>query len=167
VFGGGRSIAPYVASPRSVVRKMLEYADLKQGETVYDLGCGDGRIVIMAAQEFGARGVGVDLNNRLVKEARAKVEALDLDDRVRIIHGNLFDLDLSPADVVTMYLTTGANEKVRPKLERELMPDARVVTHDFSIPNWMPERNLRFKETYRTHTIYLYRWHPEADVLNR
>jgi len=143
----------------SVVRKMLEYANLKPEETVYDLGCGDGRIVIMAAQEFGARGVGVDLNPRLVKEARAKVESFGLGDMVRIIRGNLFNIDVSPADVVTMYLTTGANEKVRPKLERELRPGARVVTHDFSIPKWEPARNLKFRENYRTHTIYLYRWH--------
>jgi len=142
----------------SVVRKMLEYAEVKPGETVYDLGCGDGRIVIMAAQEFGARGVGVDLNPRLVKETRAKVEALGLGGRVRIINGDLFDVDVSPADVVTMYLTTGANEKVRPKLERELRPGARVVTHDFSIEKWGPVRNLKFRENYRSHTIYLYRW---------
>lgn len=146
----------------SVVRKMLEYADLKPGETLYDLGCGDGRIVIMAAEEFGARGVGVDLNLRLVKEARAKGEGLHLGDRVRFIHGNLFDVDLRPADVVTMYLTTGANEKVRPKLEQELRPGTRVVTHDFSISKWECVRNLRFKEDYRTHTIYLYRWQPRG-----
>ena len=146
----------------SVVKKMLEYADLKPGETVYDLGCGDGRIVIMAAHEFGARGVGVDINPRLVKEARAKAEALGLGDRVRIIHSNLFDVDVSPADVVTMYLTTGANEKVRPKLERELMPGARVVTHDFSISNWECVKNLKFRENYRTHNIYLYTWHSKV-----
>ncbi len=145
----------------SVVRKMLEYADLKPDETVYDLGCGDGRVVIMAAQEFGARGVGVDLNPRLVKEARGKVEALSLGHMVRIIQGNLFDVDVSPADVVTMYLTTGANEKVRPKLELELRSGSRVVTHDFSIPKWEPAKNLKFRENYRTHTIYLYRWYPK------
>ena len=162
MFTGGRSVAPYVASPMSVVRKMLEYADLMPGETVYDLGCGDGRIVITAAQEFGARGVGVDINPRLVKEARVKAETLGLGDRIRIIHGNLFDVDVSPADVVTMYLTTGANEKVRPKLERELRAGARVVTHDFSIPHWECVKNLKFRENYRSHNIYLYTWHPKV-----
>ncbi|TET72576.1 methyltransferase domain-containing protein [Candidatus Bathyarchaeota archaeon] len=156
VFNGRNSIAPFVASPVSVVRKMLECVDLKPGERVYDLGCGDGRIVIMAAEEFGARGVGIDINKRLVQEARKKVKSLDLADRVQIIHGNLFDVDLSSADVVTMYLTTGANEKVRPKLEQELRPSARVVTHDFSIPNWQQARNLKFKEGYRSHTIHIY-----------
>lgn len=145
----------------SVVRKMLEYADLKPGETVYDLGCGDGRVVIMAAEEFGARGVGVDLNPRLVKEARGKVGALGLGHMVQIIQGNLFDVDVSPADVVTMYLTTGANEKVRPKLEQELRSGSRIVTHDFSIPKWEPANNLKFRENYRTHTIYLYKWYPK------
>ncbi|KON30861.1 hypothetical protein AC482_02600 [miscellaneous Crenarchaeota group-15 archaeon DG-45] len=158
MYGSSSSLAPFVPSPESVVRKMLEYADLKPGEALYDLGCGDGRIVIMAAQDFGARGVGVDLNLRLVNEARAKAEALDLRGKVKIIHGDIFEIDLSPADVVTMYLTTGANEKVRPKLEEELRPGSRVVTHDFSIEKWNCIKNLRFKEDYRTHTIYLYRW---------
>lgn len=156
MFRGSSSIAPYVASPLSVVRKMLEYVDVKPGEIVYDLGCGDGRIVIMAAQKFDAMGVGVDINERLVKEARGKVESLGLSDRVKIIHSNLFDVNLSPADIVTMYLTTGANEKVRPKLEQELKLGARIVTHDFTIPKWKCLKNTKFREDYRTHTIYLY-----------
>jgi cyclopropane fatty-acyl-phospholipid synthase-like methyltransferase len=152
------SIAPFVASPLKVVRKMLEYSGLKPGETLYDLGCGDGRIVIMAAEEFGAHAVGVDINKKLVSEARKKASSLDLDDRLEIIHGNIFDIDLHPADVVTMYLTTGANEKLRPKLERELKSGARVVTHDFSIPGWAQTKDLKFKEGYRSHTIYVYSW---------
>jgi cyclopropane fatty-acyl-phospholipid synthase-like methyltransferase len=131
-------------------------AELKPGEVLYDLGCGDGRIVIMAAEEFGVTSIGVDLNKRLVQEARKKVKSLDLYDRVEIIHGNLFDISLALADVVTMYLTTGANEKVRPKLENELKPNARVITHDFSIPNWKQAKNLKFKEGYRSHTIHMY-----------
>jgi len=162
MYPGRDSIAPFVASPIDVVRKMLEFSDLKPGERLYDLGCGDGRIVIMAAEEFGALGVGVDLNRRLVTEARKKVKALDLQERVEIIHGNIFNIDLSPADVVTMYLTTGANEKVRPKLESELKQGARIVTHDFSIPSWDQDRNIRFKEGYRSHTIYRYRWEPKT-----
>jgi cyclopropane fatty-acyl-phospholipid synthase-like methyltransferase len=160
LYTGRDSIAPFVASPIEVVRKMLEYSDLKPGENLYDLGCGDGRVVIMAAEEFGAISVGVDLNKRLVTEARKKAKALGLDERVKIVHGNIFDIDLSQADVVTMYLTTGANEKVRPKLEQELKPRARIVTHDFSIPTWSQERNIKFREGYRSHTIYLYRWEP-------
>jgi len=161
LYNSGDSIAPFVASPIEVVRKMLEYSNLKPRETLYDLGCGDGRIVIMAAEEFGASSVGVDLNKRLVSEARKKAKALGLGERVKIVNGNIFDLDLSQADVVTMYLTTGANEKVRPKLEQELKTGSRVVTHDFSIPGWSQERNLKFREGYRSHTIYLYRWDPD------
>ena len=115
-----RSLAPFVSSPLSVVKKMLEIAELKPGETLFDLGCGDGRIPIMAAQEFGAFGMGVDLNRRLVERARAEVKRLDLYERVEIIEGDIFDQDLSDTDVVTMYLTTTANDKVRPKLEAEL-----------------------------------------------
>jgi cyclopropane fatty-acyl-phospholipid synthase-like methyltransferase len=153
---GMGSIAPFVASPLPVVRKMLEFADLRPGETLYDLGSGDGRIVIMAAKEFGANGVGIELNRRLMREAVRKGEEIMLSEKVKFINRNIFDVDLSPANVVTMYLTTGANEKVRPKLEKELGPGSRVVTHDFSIPGWEYVKNLKFKEGYRSHTIYLY-----------
>jgi hypothetical protein len=115
----------------------------------------------MAAKEFGARSVGVDLNTRLISEAEAKAEKLGLIDVARFIHGNIFDVDLSPADVVTMYLTTSANEKVRPKLENELRPGARVVTHDFPVANWKNERRIKFNEENGTHTIYLYIWKPD------
>jgi cyclopropane fatty-acyl-phospholipid synthase-like methyltransferase len=154
---GMGSIAPFVASPLPVVRKMLEMADLKPGETLYDLGSGDGRIVIMAAKEFGANGVGIELNRRLLQEAVRKGEEIQISERVKFINRNIFDVNLSPANVVTMYLTTGANEKVKPKLEKELGPGARIVTHDFSIPGWHYTKNLKFKEGYRSHTIYLYR----------
>ncbi|MBS7619724.1 class I SAM-dependent methyltransferase [Candidatus Bathyarchaeota archaeon] len=156
MYYSGQSLAPYVASPVNVVKRMLEIAEVKPGETVYDLGCGDGRIVIIAAQEFGAKGVGVELNPNLVKESRAKVEELKLNDRVQIIQGDLMKVDLSQADVVTMYLTTGANEKIRPKLETELKSGARVVTHDFTIPKWNILQEIRFRDDYRSHTIYLY-----------
>ncbi len=152
-----RTLAPFVSSPLSVVKKMLEIAELKPGETLFDLGCGDGRIPIMAAQEFGAFGMGVDLNRRLVEKARAEVKRLDLYESVEIIEGDIFDQDLSDTDVVTMYLTTTANDEVRPKLEAELKEGARVVTHDFSVPTWKPIESLRYKEGYRSHTLHLYR----------
>ena len=151
-----RSLAPYVASPMSVVEKMLEYAELKPGELVYDLGCGDGRIVIMAAEKFGARGVGIELNPVLVKEARAKVESLGLSKSVSIIHSDIFNVDLSPADIITSYLTTSANEKVRPKLERELRHGTRFVTHNYRIPKWKVLKDLTFSENHIKHTIYVY-----------
>ena len=156
MYSGRKSIAPFVASPLAVVRMMLKCANLKPGETLYDLGSGDGRVVLMAAKEFEADAVGVELNKRLMEEAVKKSEAIEVGGRARFIHGNIFDVDLSHADVITMYLTTGANDKVRPKLEEELKTGARIVTHDFSIPSWKPSENLKIREGYRHHTIYVY-----------
>jgi len=161
MFTDRKSIAPYVSSPMNVVRKMLEVAEVRPGELVYDLGCGDGRIPIMAAQEFGAMGVGVDVNKRLVEEARRAVKRLNLEDRVQILNRDIFEVDLHGVDVITLYLTTSANEKVRPKLEDELRTGARVVSHDFSISHWTCGETLKFREDYRSHTLYLYKWNPE------
>jgi len=154
-------IAPYVASPPPVVRQMLVLCELKPDEIVYDLGCGDGRVVIMAAQEFGARGVGVELREDLVKQAYEKVFDLGLDSKVKIIQSDLFKVDLTPADVVTLYLTTSANEKVKPKLESELKRGSRIVSHDYEILGWKPSRIDKFCENprlgYPSHTLYVYR----------
>ena len=154
-------IAPFVASPLPVVRRMLVLAELKPGEVFYDLGAGDGRTVIMAAQEFGARAVGIELREDLAKKALQTVYQLGLQDRVTILHSNLFDVDISPADVVFLYLTTSANEKVKPKLEAELKPGARVVSHDYGIVGWKPVKVEEFCENpslgYPSHTLYLYR----------
>jgi len=154
-------ISPFVASPLPVVRRMLELSELKRGETFYDLGCGDGRTLIMAAQEFGAKAIGVELREDLAKKALATVEELGLQDKVTIIHGDLFNIDIHPADVVLLYLTTSANDKVRPKLEMELKPGARVVSHDYEILGWKSLKVENFCENpklgYPTHTIYLYK----------
>lgn len=154
-------IAPFVASPLPVIRRMLVLAELKPGEVFYDLGAGDGRTVIMAAQEFGARAVGIELREDLAKKALQTVYQLGLQDRVTILHSNLFDVDISPADVVFLYLTTSANEKVKPKLEAELKPGARVVSHDYEIVGWKPIKVEEFCENpnlgYPSHTLYLYK----------
>lgn len=154
-------IAPFVASPLPVVRRMLILAELKPGEVLYDLGAGDGRAVIMAAQEFGARAVGIELREDLAKKALQTVYQLGLQDRVTILHSNLFDVDISPADVIFLYLTTSANEKVKPKLEAELKPGARVVSHDYEIVGWKPLKVEEFCENpnlgYPSHTLYLYK----------
>ena len=154
-------IAPFVASPPQVIRRMLVLANLKPGEIFYDLGAGDGRTVIMAAQEFGARAVGIELREDLAKKALQTVYQLGLQDRVTIIHSNIFDVDISPADVVFLYLTTSANEKVKPKLEAELKSGARVVSHDYEIVGWKPAKVEEFCENpklgYPSHTLYLYR----------
>ncbi|MFB0501940.1 MAG: cyclopropane-fatty-acyl-phospholipid synthase family protein [Candidatus Bathyarchaeia archaeon] len=154
-------IAPYVSSPLPVVRRMLLLSELRPGELVYDLGSGDGRIVIMAAQEFGARSVGVELREDLVKQAIGKVSELSLNGRVKIVQSDMFKVDLSQADVVTLYLTTSANEKVKPKLESELRQGARVVCHDYEVLGWKPQRVDKFCENprlgYPSHTIYVYK----------
>jgi ubiquinone/menaquinone biosynthesis C-methylase UbiE len=138
-----------------VVEKMLELAGLKKNEMVYDLGCGDGRILITAAQKFGARATGVELDTDLFKKTSARIQELKLQDRIKLINGNLLDVDLSPADVVTLYLLTDGNVKLRPNLERYLKPGSRVVSHDFQVMGWVPNRVEKF-ESSRTHTLYLY-----------
>ena len=160
---GAERLAPFVPSPQVVVERMLELADLKPGETVYDLGCGDGRIVIAAAREFRAKGVGVELSPELAKQAQDQVLRLGLKNRVRIIQGNLFDIDLRPADVVTLYLLTSTNDLLRPVLERNLRPGARVVSHDFAIRGWKPLRVEKVLSYNRYHKIYVYGIPPVKD----
>ncbi len=154
-------IAPFVATPLPVVKEMLTVAEVKLGETLYDLGCGDGRVAIMAAQEFGANAIGVEMREDLAKQAMGKVTELGLEGRVKIVQGDMFRIDLSQADVVTLYLTTSANDKVKPKLEAELKPGARVVSHDYEILGWRPIKIDNFCENprlgYPSHTIYVYR----------
>jgi len=154
-------IAPFVATPLPVVKQMLTLAEIKSGEILYDLGCGDGRVVITAAQDFGARGIGVEMREDLAKQAMGKVAELGLDGRVKIVHGDMFKLDVSQADVVTLYLTTSANDKVKPKLEAELKPGTRVISHDYEILGWRPVKIDNFCENpklgYPSHTIYVYR----------
>jgi len=154
-------ISPFVASPESVIRRLLTMAELKPGEIFVDLGAGDGRPVIIAAREFGARAIGVELREDLVKQAMRKVMELGLQDRVKIIHDDIFNVNISMADVVYLYLTTSANEKVKPKLEAELKKGARVVSHDYEIIGWKPVKVERFCENsflgFPTHTLYLYK----------
>jgi predicted RNA methylase len=154
-------IAPYVPSPTAVVEYMLKLADLKAGEVMFDLGSGDGRTVIIAAKTFGARSVGVELREDLAKKALGTVHESGLEGRVTIVSGDMFNVNLSEADVVYLYLTTSANEKIRPKLESDLKKGARVVSHDYEIIGWHPEKVENFCENpqigYPSHTIYLYR----------
>jgi len=154
-------VAPFVATPMPVVRQMLILSELKAGETFYDLGAGDGRTVIMAAKEFGAKAVGVELREDLAKKALSSIFELGLERNVEILQSDIFKVDLAPADVVFLYLTTSANEKIKPKLESELRPGARVVSHDYEILGWKPSRIDNFCENprlgYPSHTIYVYR----------
>jgi len=154
-------VAPYVSTPLPVVRRMLALAELRPGEMFYDLGSGDGRTLIMAAQEFGAQAIGIELREDLVKRASSAVLQLDLDSKIKIVQDDFFKVDLSPADVVFLYLTTSANDKVKPKLEQELKPRVRIVSHDYEILGWTPFKVDNFCENpklgYPSHTLYLYK----------
>jgi predicted RNA methylase len=154
-------LAPFVATPTSVVRQMLILADLKPGEVMYDLGSGDGRAVIMAAKDFGATSVGVELRDDLAKRALDSIQELDLAEKTRIIQKDIFTVNLSAANVVFLYLTTSANEKIKPKLEAELESGTRVVSHDYEILGWKPLKVDTFCENpklgYPSHTIYVYK----------
>jgi tRNA A58 N-methylase Trm61 len=153
-------IAPFVPSPVQVIQYMLKMADLRAGEVLFDLGAGDGRTVIMAAKSFGARAVGVELREDLAKKALSTIHENDLGDRVTIVNGDMFSVNLTSADVVFLYLTTSANEKIRPKLEHDLRKGVRVVSHDYEIVGWEPVKVENYCENpklgYPSHTIYLY-----------
>ncbi len=151
------SLAPYVNSPQHAVDKMLQLANLKPGETLYDLGCGDGRILIAAAEKYKAKGVGVEISNTLARRAAERVHKAGLSNQVTIVHGDFMRTDLSHADVVTLYLATTANENLRPNLEHYLRPNSRVVSYDYPIPGWKPIDTVGTEGRLGTaHTIYLY-----------
>ena len=130
-------IAPFVPSPARVVEYMLKLANLKAGEVLFDMGSGDGRTVIMAAKTFGARGVGIELREDLAKKALSNIHEHGLDDRVTIMNDDMFNINLTSADVVYLYLTTSANEKIKPNLERDLkkVPASFPTTTKLSVGN--------------------------------
>jgi ubiquinone/menaquinone biosynthesis C-methylase UbiE len=148
------SVAPFVQTPLEVAKKMLELSELKQSEVLYDLGCGDGRLIILAAKDVGARSKGIDLRDDLIERAKTEIKRLSLEDKVTIVKGIFFVVDVSEADVITLYLTSSANERLRPKLEKELKQGCRVVSHDFKVPGWKP---LSVYDELLGHTIYKYR----------
>ena len=156
----GQNLAPYVASPQEIIDLMLEAAGVKPGEVVYDLGCGDGRIVVTAVKKFSAKAVGVELNPQLARSANDMIHRLGLQNHATIIRGNLLDVDISQADVVTLYLLTSSNEKLRPKLEKSLKPGARVVSHDYAVRGWKPVRVEELEVHGRNHKIYVYQMKP-------
>ena len=156
----GERLAPYVPSPQPVVDRMLEAAEIKPGEIVYDLGCGDGRVVITAARDFKAKSVGVELSEPLVKQAQDTVRRMNLQNRVSIVQGDLMEVDLKPADVVTLYLLTSSNDQLKPMLEKSLRAGARVVSHDFVMRGWKPVRTDSVWVSGRTHNIYVYQMPP-------
>jgi protein-L-isoaspartate O-methyltransferase len=155
-FGASEDLAPYIPTPEILVQKMLEAGHVKAGDVVYDLGSGDGRIVIMAAQRFNARSVGIEIRADLCRKAEERIKALGLEDRVRIVQDSALRVDLSPATVVTMYLLTNSNERMRPSLEKYLKPGARVVSNDYPIRGWKPAEMLVVRTGTAEHRIFVY-----------
>jgi len=156
-FGPAENLGPTISTPQIIVDRMLEAAHVKAGETVYDLGSGDGRILITAVQKYGARAVGIEIDPDMVERARRRVHSLGLDDRITVEHASALRADLSPADVVTMYFLTSTNEKLKPNLEKCLKPGTRVVSNQFPIRGWKPAEAVIVKMGAVEHTIYLYR----------
>jgi protein-L-isoaspartate O-methyltransferase len=152
-------LAPYYPTPETIVEKMLVLGELKPGEKVYDLGSGDGRIVIMAAKKFKANAVGVEFDDGLWKQSSARIAKLGLTARARIIHGDLLAQDYSDADLLTVYLLPMSNDKVTPILEKQLKKGARIVAHDFEFSAWKPDKiqDIDDDGQGRSHRLYLYR----------
>ncbi len=136
---------PYVPTPQSVVDEMLKIAAVTKNDVVYDLGSGDGRIVITAAKKYGARGVGIDIDPERVKEANANAVQAAVTERVKFLEQDLFQTDFKEATVVTLYLLPDINLKLRPKLWSELKPGTRIVSHAFDMGDWKPERTERIE----------------------
>ena len=149
----------WVPSAPEVIAVMLEAARVGPGDIVYDLGCGEGEIVIAAALHYGARGVGVDLDPERITNARLNAARAGVTDRVTFIEQDLFATDVSGATVVTLYLGPEINRRLRPKLLRELRPGARIVSHDFSMGEWEPERTMTVPQA-PGHVVYLWRVPP-------
>lgn len=166
-----RPEVPYVPTPEEVVVEMIRMANVGPDDVLYDLGCGDGRIVTTAAKEIGCRGVGIDIDMTRIQESRVNASNAGVSDRVEFLHMDLFEADISRATVVTLYLLSSVNLRLRPKLLRDLRPGTRVVSHDFSMGDWTPEQSIviedkvdyvPFQDTrivddyWNKHTIYFW-----------
>ena len=154
----GLRLAHFVPTPVPTAHRMLTLAGVGPGDVVYDLGSGDGRLVILAASAYGARGVGIELDEALVERARRNAAEAGVSDRVRFVVGDLMTADLRAATVVTLYLLSSTLERLRPRFLAQLPPGARIVSHAFSIGAWAPDVVERFgDEAMRPHVVYLWR----------
>jgi SAM-dependent methyltransferase len=151
-------IAPFVTTPQEVVDRMLELAQVSQEDLLYDLGSGDGRIVITAAKRYGAKAVGFEIDPALVTRSRRNIKEAGVEHLAEIREEDVRNIDLSPASVVTMYLYPGANLRLRAAITRQLRPGSRVISHDFSMGDWKPDRVERMTDSAGfLRTIYLWR----------
>jgi predicted O-methyltransferase YrrM len=147
-----RKDVPFVPTPDNVVEAMLRHAKVTKDDVIYDLGSGDGRIVISAVKQTGARGVGVDIDPQRIREANENAKAAGVTDRVRFVQGDLFTADIREATVVTLYLLPDINLRLRPKLLKELRPGTRIVSHNYHMGDWKPNA----QETIGYHTVYFW-----------
>jgi precorrin-6B methylase 2 len=152
------TLAPYVPTPQDVVDRMLAVAQVTSNDVVYDLGSGDGRIVITAAKKYGARGVGIDIDSERIAESKRNARDAGVTNLVEFRRGDILQADVSKATVVMLYLVSSANMKLRPLLTRQLAPGSRVVSHTFGMGDWVPDKVDRFKDAQGDdRAIYLWR----------
>ena len=155
-FVDPRSIAPFVPAPWHVVDRMLELAEVSARDVVFDLGAGDGRILLRAAKSYGAQAVGYEINEELVEEARMAIRAAGVEDRVRIVEADIFDAMLDSASVVTLFLVTSAQRRLKPKFESELRPGTRIVCYKWEIPGWNPVKTVTVPVSGSAQPIFIY-----------
>lgn len=157
----GKKIVPYVPTPQDVVDRMLELAQVKKGDVVYDLGSGDGRIVVTAARKYGVRAIGFEIDPQRIKESHDNIKKAGVGHLVEVRQQDIRTVDLSPASVLTMYLLPEVNLMIRPNIWKQMKAGSRVVSHDFDMGDWKPVKAENIKDSSGwDHTLYL--WHVEA-----
>lgn len=157
------TLAPYIPTPQDVVDRMLEVAQVTNKDTVFDLGCGDGRVVITAAKKYGARGVGIDIDKDRISESKRNARDAGVSSLVRFEQGDILNADVSTATVVTLYLVSSANLKLRPLLTKQLQPGARIVSHAFGMGDWSPDKVDKFTDARGDERV-IYLWHADGKV---